>query len=84
MEKYTVCKTARVDKKISCLPKQAQKMYKKALSLLENPKYPSLNTHRYDEDRGKDVWGSYASKRDRVFWIYDSDWTIFVIDIDSH
>jgi hypothetical protein len=51
---------------------------RKTLALLEqNPKYPSLNSHKYDllsGPNGEDAWESYAENKTpaafRVFWYY--------------
>lgn len=82
MPKFKVRRTAQFNRKFKRLSKLVQKRYMKTLRLLENPAYPSLQTHSYEE-RGKGVQGSYTSMRERVFWTRNQT-TIFVIDIDSH
>jgi hypothetical protein len=65
----------------------------KCLGLLEtNPKYPGLNSHRYedyDDVYGEKIWESYVENKTpgayRVFWHYGPDeGVITIVAITSH
>lgn len=84
MNNYQVSKTRKFKKSLKNLPKDVQKQYEKALKLLQDPKYQSLKTHRYDRDQGAEIWGSYVTKKYRVFWRYHSNNTILVVGLDFH
>jgi mRNA-degrading endonuclease RelE of RelBE toxin-antitoxin system len=78
---------------LSSLQKRDPRRHKKALKCLGqlelDPKYPGLNSHRYevlDEVEGQKIWESYVENRTpgayRVFWHYgpgESDITIIAI-----
>lgn len=75
--------------------KQPQKWKKvaKCLGLLENdPKYPGLHSHRYedyDTVHGEKIWESYVENRTpgafRVFWHYGpEDGMLTVVAITPH
>ena len=65
----------------------------RALARLEaNPKYPSLNSHKYDSmtgSQGEEVWDSYVENHTpsawRIFWHYGPGaGTITVVSITPH
>lgn len=69
------------------------KKVRKALGLLErDPRYPGLNSHKYQSVRGQDgsdVWESYVENHTpgawRIFWQYGpSEGTITVVTIGPH
>lgn len=69
------------------------KRVRKALGLLEqDPRYPSLNSHKYVSLRGhegEDVWDSYVENRTpgawRIFWSYGpGPDTITILAITPH
>jgi len=73
-------------------PKKHRKVVK-CLGLLEsNPRYPWLNSHRYqnlDHIHGEKIWESYAENRTpgayRVFWHYGpDDGEITIVAITPH
>lgn len=73
-------------------PKKHKKVLK-CLGLLEtNPKYPGLNSHRYedyDDVYGEKIWESYVENNTpgayRVFWHYGlEDGKITVVAITPH
>ena len=79
--------------------KRRFKSVKKALRFLaENPRHPSLNTHKYDSltgPEGCDVFEAYAENKTptayRIFWCYyppkkdeDEHGTITIIAITPH
>ena len=76
----------------STRPKKHKKVLK-CLGLLEiNPKYPGLNSHRYDnydDVFGEKIWESYVENKTpgayRVFWHYGPDeGEITIVAITPH
>jgi len=69
------------------------KRVRKALGQLElNPRYPALNSHKYESLRGtngEDVWDSYVENNTpsawRIFWHYGPEEdTLTVVTIGPH
>lgn len=78
------------------LEKRDQKKFRKVIKTLrllaEAPKYPGLNSHKREAEKGpqgEDIWESYVENNRpsawRVFWFYGPDAnTITVIAIIPH
>lgn len=83
-------------KQLSDLSKADKKKHKKVLKCLglleQDPKYPGLNSHRYeeyDEVHGEKIWESHVENNTpaafRVFWHYGPDKNVItVIAITPH
>jgi hypothetical protein len=76
-------------------PQHAKRLRKvqKTLGLIQqDPRYPGLNSHKYQSlagENGEDVWESYVENRTpgawRIFWHYGPNGdSITVLTISSH
>jgi mRNA-degrading endonuclease RelE of RelBE toxin-antitoxin system len=77
------------EKKLRALPVPVLEAAKKTLLLLsQNPKHPSLRTHKVRKavgDFGGDVFEAYVTKKYRLTWEYGPDQgTIALRNIDNH
>jgi|688.fasta_scaffold139235_2 mRNA-degrading endonuclease YafQ of YafQ-DinJ toxin-antitoxin module len=51
-----------------------EKKFIKSIKLLaQNPKHPSLNSHKVDIIDQSEVWSSWVTGDVRLIWIYDQD-----------
>jgi hypothetical protein len=95
---YKLVFTPEAEAVMTDLQAQAQyakklKKVRKALGLLQqNPRYPSLNSHKYQSmsgANGEDVWDSYVENNTpsawRIFWHYGpTEDTITILLIGPH
>ena len=77
------------EKKLKGLPPEIREASKKTLRLLsENPRHPSLKTHKVDKatgDFGGDVFEAYVTKKYRLTWEYGPDQGMIALrNIDNH
>ena len=77
------------EKKITKLPPKVLEPAKKTLRLLsENPRHPSLKTHKIQKavgDFGGDIFEAYVSKKYRLTWEYGPDQGMITLrNIDNH
>jgi mRNA-degrading endonuclease RelE of RelBE toxin-antitoxin system len=77
------------EKKIKNLPAKIQEPTKKTLRLLsENPRHPSLKTHKIQKavgDFGGDIFEAYVTKKYRLTWEYGPDQGMITLrNIDNH
>lgn len=77
------------EKKLKNLPRPILEVAKKTLSLLsENPRHPSLKTHKVQQaigDFGGDVFEAYVTKKYRLTWEYGPDQGMISLrNIDNH
>ena len=77
------------EKKLKTLPDAVLEAAKKTLRLLsENPRHPSLKTHKVLKavgDFGGDVFEAYVTKKYRLTWEYGPDQGMITLrNIDNH
>lgn len=77
------------EKKLKKLPPPVREAAKKALCLLaENPRHPSLKTHKVVKATGEfggDVFEAYVTKKYRLTWEYGPDQGMIALrNIDNH
>jgi mRNA-degrading endonuclease RelE of RelBE toxin-antitoxin system len=77
------------DKKLKKLPSSILDPAKKTLRLLaENPRHPSLKTHKIQKavgDFGGDIFEAYVTKKYRLTWEYGPDQGMITLrNIDNH
>ncbi len=75
--------------KLKKLPASVQEAAKKTLRLLaENPRHPSLKTHKVIQaigEFGGDVFEAYVTKKYRLTWEYGPDQGMIALrNIDNH
>ncbi len=93
---FLIVRTDSVVKEMEELEQKDERKFKKVrktLGLLsQNPKYPGLNSHKRETEkgpRGEDIWESYVENNTpsawRVFWYYGPEsGTITVFAITPH
>ncbi len=76
------------EKKLKSLPRQIQEAAGKTLRLLsENPRHPSLKSHKVEKAHGEfgDVFEAYVTIKYRLTWEYGPDQgAISLRNIDNH
>lgn len=77
------------EKKIKALPESIKEATRKTIKLLsENPRHPSLKTHKVNQalgDFGGDVFEAYVTKKYRLTWEYGPDQGMISLrNIDNH
>lgn len=77
------------EKKLKTLPAAILDAAKKTLRLLsENPRHPSLKTHKIQKavgDFGGDIFEAYVTKKYRLTWEYGPDQGMITLrNIDNH
>lgn len=77
------------EQKLKALDAQTLKATKKTLKLLsENPRHPSLKTHKVEKvtgDFGGDVFEAYVTRKHRLTWEYGPDQGMITLrNIDNH
>ena len=77
------------ERKLKKLPPDALEAAKKTLRFLaENPRHPSLKTHKVQKavgDFGGDVFEAYVTKKYRLTWEYGPDQGMITLrNIDNH
>lgn len=77
------------EKRLKALPGSVREAAGKTLKLLaENPRHPSLKTHKVDKAVGEfkgDVFEAYVTKKYRLTWEYGPDQGMISLrNIDNH
>lgn len=86
---YTLRILNSFEKKVKKLPDAIKEAYKKTIKFLaQDPKHPSLNTHKVDNavgDFGGPIFEAYVTKKYRLTWEYGPDQGIITLrNIDNH
>jgi mRNA-degrading endonuclease YafQ of YafQ-DinJ toxin-antitoxin module len=77
------------EKKVKEFPESVKEATRKTIKLLaENPRHPSLKTHKVHQARGDfggDVFEAYVTKKYRLTWEYGPDQGMISLrNIDNH
>lgn len=73
--------------KISAENSVLQKKIKKTIEQIkQDPKYPSLKTHKVDTKKYDGVWSSWVTGDIRVVWAFDKDddLVILILELGTH
>ncbi|EKD42285.1 MAG: cytotoxic translational repressor [uncultured bacterium] len=86
---FTLVFPASFEKKLKKLPADIKVAAKKTLLFIaENPKHPSLKTHKVHQavgDFGGDVFEAYVTQKYRLTWEYGPDQGCITLrNIDNH
>lgn len=77
------------EKRVRDLPAEIREAVAKTLRLLsENPRHPSLKTHKVQKaigDFGGDIFEAYVTKKYRLTWEYGPDQGMIALrNVDNH